>query len=400
MHDVTGQIERLGNPYKKRYPGGEFVYARNIWDMQVFEGRLYIGAGNSSNEGPASNAGPVPVISLDPKTGQFSEVFTVDDEQIDTYCVLNGRLCIPGHDPTESWELGNFYRLEEGGTWKKYRNIPDTVHTSAMLYSGGILFAGGSGFYDFNDPAGERCFGSNVAVSSNEGNTWRRVDLGGYRTHALFKVADRVYAADLITDRKRQEEHTAYWARWGVPQMVCANIYEFDGRGAFQARTDLDASAIFPDTRLPESPFAKIVKPAPFAAKALYIGGLGHNDHQFMPFGLFVASSLRKDAVDVRRIRLPENVQPWDVLVRNGKAYVLLNSLEDHAHVVRVMATTDLEVWTEVLHFRAPTFARSFEVLDGDFYFGLGCEVADPDNWKAEELHPDTGEILRIRPGK
>lgn len=400
MRDFTEQIQWLGNPYKKRYPDGESAYARNVWDLQAFEGRLYLGAGNSSVEGPASKMAPVPVISFDPKTGRFREEFAVDDEQIDTYCVLNGRLYIPGHDPTESWELGNFYRLEEGGKWKKHRNIPDTVHTYSMLYSDGILFAGGCGFYDFDDDIGDRCFGSNVPMSFDEGNTWRRVDLGGSRVHALLNVAGRVYAADVILSRRKHEERSAYLARSNARRLVSANIYEFDAKGAFQARADVEATEIFPDTRLPEYPFAKVVKPARFAGKALYIGGLCHNDHQFMPFGLFVASSFDEGVLDVRRIGLPEDARPWDVLVRDGKAYVLLGSLKDHECVVRVMASPDLEAWAEVLRFRASTFARSFEVLDADFYFGLGCEVADAKNWKAEELHADTGEILRMRPRK
>ncbi len=57
-----------------RYPSGPQVYARNVWDLQAYKGRLYIGAGNSSNRGPpASNSGPVPVNSYDPASGQFQQ---------------------------------------------------------------------------------------------------------------------------------------------------------------------------------------------------------------------------------------------------------------------------------------------------------------------------------------
>ena len=32
-----------------------------------------------------------------------------------------------------------------------------------------------------------------------------------------------------------------------------------------------------------------------------------------------------------------------------------------------------------------------------DFYFGLGCEVANPEAWRQAELVPETGTLLRVR---
>jgi hypothetical protein len=55
---------------------------------------------------------------------------------------------------------------------------------------------------------------------------------------------------------------------------------------------------------------------------------------------------------------------------------------------VHVFATRDLVNFSEVCFFDTETFARSFELVDGDFYFGLGC---DP-----ELLHPHTGRILKV----
>ncbi len=397
LGDVTDKVEHLGSPYKARYPDGEQVYARNVWDLQAFEGRLYVGAGNSSNVGPAVNAGPVPIISFDPGTGQFREEFTVDDEQIDVYCVLDGRLCVPGHDPKESWDLGNFYRLEPGSGWVKHRNLPGFVHAYSMLRRDGMLFAGGSGQHEALDRAGGKWIGSTVAISDDDGLTWRKVCLGGYRVHALFELGGRVYASDAVANREWQRQWQAYTAEEGLPQLVHANIYEFDGDRTFRPRTDLGAEAIFPGMVLQDDQPARMAKPAAFGDRALYIGGLCHNDHQLLPFGLFAASSLQSGAADVRRVELMEGARPWDLLVREGKAYVLLDSAADQAHIVRVMASADLERWEEVLRFRASTFARSFEMLDGAFYFGLGCEVRSPDDWQPGELHPDTGEILRVR---
>ena len=55
---------------------------------------------------------------------------------------------------------------------------------------------------------------------------------------------------------------------------------------------------------------------------------------------------------------------------------------------MHVFATRDLINFSEDYFFAAQTFARSFELLDGDSYFGLGCD--------AELLHPHTDRILKI----
>ena len=109
-NDVTADVELLGNPFIDRY--ADRIYARNVWDIQAFNGIVYLGSGNSSNEGPDRNAGPVDVWHFDPDRNAFVNEFTVDEEQIDIFRIIDGKLYIPGHDPLESWQLGNFYVLQ------------------------------------------------------------------------------------------------------------------------------------------------------------------------------------------------------------------------------------------------------------------------------------------------
>ena len=54
---------------------------------------------------------------------------------------------------------------------------------------------------------------------------------------------------------------------------------------------------------------------------------------------------------------------------------------------VRVVATSDLGEWHEVLHFEADTFARSFEIVQGDMYFGMGADRA---------VSAGAGNVLRV----
>src|SRR5882672_6907004 len=73
--DVSGEVEVLGSPFASKP-----LYARNVWDMQSFQGRLYLGHGNSSNLQPSPNAGPIPVVYWDPAASAFVSPYTVNEE--------------------------------------------------------------------------------------------------------------------------------------------------------------------------------------------------------------------------------------------------------------------------------------------------------------------------------
>lgn len=129
-----------------------------------------------------------------------------------------------------------------------------------------------------------------------------------------------------------------------------------------------------------------IVRPVHFQGATLYIGAHRASDHQWTPFGLYAA----KDPSHIKKIDLLGN--PWDLLVRDGVLYVLTaveSDTNQNMWLIRVTATHDLKAWQPLFQFESPTFARSFEYLNGTFYFGLGCETDDP--------RPETGSVLRVQ---
>ena len=57
----------------------------------------------------------------------------------------------------------------------------------------------------------------------------------------------------------------------------------------------------------------------------------------------------------------------------------------------KLFAAKDLKTFEERVWFDAGTFARSFDVIDGALYLGLGCEPSS--------LHARTGEVVSLAKG-
>jgi hypothetical protein len=94
----------------------------------------------------------------------------------------------------------------------------------------------------------------------------------------------------------------------------------------------------------------------------------------------------------VTKVSLPTGTLAWDTLQdTNGNACVLESTpiTGTTNYWVQVVGTRDFIHWQELFRFQSGTFARSFALLNGNFYFGLGCET--------NELSTQTGNILRVQ---
>ena len=380
--DVSELLQVLGNPTQKRWPSGEWVYARNPWSLKAFEGKIYVGSGNSNNPAPAANAGPVDLWALDAATGTFPEKpeFEVPDEQVDLFRVLSDGLWIPGHDSKVTarndgrvkgegkrerimrflktlvtfpadWAAGNVHH-KIGSLWMTMNNIPNAIHVYDVIDFEGALFA-----------AIATVAGGMVSRSNDRGHTWETMLTKAFpysRTRTFFVLDDdtgpRLYAA---TNGGR--------------------IYRYDGKSDFAEMN----VRFFPGITDLQELFA--VRPIEFRKQVVYIAGRTLIDHDWTPVGLFAAA--QPDSA--RALPLPGGALARDLLVDHDVLYALASSQPSASSTrVQVFATRDLESFSEICLFDAGTFARSFEMLDGDLYFGLGC---DP-----ERLRPETGRILKV----
>lgn len=138
--------------------------ARRLSELFLFDGRLYLGTGDG-----VVNTGPAPVLSFDLEQLTTEVEFTVDDEAVYRYRLLDGKLAIPGPDATESWDFGNVYVREADG-WVKHRTLPRAVHVNDLLSVGGVWLATTGTSFEF--PEGNQIAAGSILMSRDKGQTW------------------------------------------------------------------------------------------------------------------------------------------------------------------------------------------------------------------------------------
>ena len=366
------RVENLGNPWINRYPEPELRYARNIWTMRWFNNRLYVGGGNSSNYGLATNAGPVPILAFDESTAAWVQEGQVDDEQIDRFVLLDGKFATPGHDPRQSWKLGNLYIRESSGQWKKHRNIPGAVHTYDVVSHNGRWFA-----------ALGTAKGGAIAESANQGKSWDVTHFMPTRCYTFIKIGINLYAMPALHLHSGKTIDTAF---------VLEN-------GAWKAADVFTPTHWFPETKLKTNRVLKILKSATLGKHSVYIGAYVHNDHQSLPFGVYVATVDATGKWEAQKLVLPKGFEPWDIVQREDVIYLLLNR--------RASDTADVQIWRllraqphalmPVLTFNVPSFARSMEERGGFFYIGIGAETEHKQPLVTQTIHVQTGSVFRVQ---
>ncbi|DAB28308.1 MAG: hypothetical protein A2513_08810 [Sulfurimonas sp. RIFOXYD12_FULL_33_39] len=373
--DVSDKIEILDSPYKAVYPNKKDLYAGNIWDMREFDGKLYMGAGNSSNIGPKQNAGPVLLISYNPLNKEFKTEAIVDDEQIDIIDVFENKLYIPGHDATQNWEYANIYIKNNNEELKKYRNIKNGLHVYDVAFYNGKIFTA-LGVKE----------GAAVGISSNNANSWDIQNLNHFRIYSFLKVANSLFAIKFFPS----SEDLKKMSKNKKKQFFSVAEYKAD---VFVPNYDLNSKNFFPDSDNLDYKSQKIVHSVNIDKKTIYIGAYLHNDHQFIPFGVYYTEFIN-DTLVSKKIKIQGDYQVWDILYKNGKTYLL--AYNKNTKVVKVFFAigNNFDSFSEYISFKSSTFARSFELIGDKFYFSLGSEVSDPKNFDYDEISEDTGKIL------
>jgi hypothetical protein len=344
-------------------------YSKNIWDLQVFDNKIYVGQGNSSNNGIDQNAGPINIYSLDPETGLYTNEFTTSEEQINVFKIITDDLYIPGHDPTGSPTNGNFYVGNTLSAWIKNATIPNATHVYDITYYNNELFValGVSGSTN-----------KYMAKSSDMGATWITLGIAAnMRVYACFEFLGSVYFVGLIYPPGTIS--------------IYAELYKYTSG----VLTTVNSTKLLPTSLLSSTLFymLRAGSTISFNGYLVYILGTTYNDHQMKHKYLCKTNDL---SVNASLVVFPEeNYIPIDVLKRDTELYVIGHVIDGSNYINIIFKTLDLVTWIEVARVINQTFAMSFEELNGDFYLGLGTyESATVLN-----VPVDTGKIIRLSEG-
>ncbi len=339
QRDNIGYRE-LGIPSEESYPGN--LKARCVWDMAVYGDRLFIGGGDYN-----ANAGPVDVWCWDIGENIWTKSGTLPDEEISRFCVINEGLTIPGTDPRDGWELGNYYVWEDG-VWTVQRTIPGGLHNFDMVYFHEMMFAG-LGVESGNLP---------VACSRDGGRTFSPVEMikNGLPLDTSGSQVVRVY--DLFVFGE-----TLYAVFLSKETDVVYDLYRYES-GRF----------IFDNTwygKIHQLPYINSI----MGGKAEFGGRL------FFTTGyLYVTDDMK----EFLRIAFPDSENVYDLYTADGCLYILCGKLlDDGQYRVSVWknesgGNTDFE---EIFAFLYEAPPLSLVRHESSFYIGMGdISAANPKN--------------------
>jgi len=438
--DVSEKLTDLGNMAAEWRQSGN---SRNVWDVQSFQGKVYIGMGST-----VADSGPVPVWAFDDAAGAWDaepeEILA--QEAVELYRVLGGRLYIPSADPRgAATEASKFYRRGANGEWTHFfsTRIHHTAHIRDLALKDRLLIGVGNSRrpHDLTSPKTGAVavplvvvdilqdsdremleFQSAISVvppsegGSVDADTSQRNRIANW-FFSIFRLHDGLYASTRwLSWAPDDPELTGLRAeRITLPPQVppFPTVVRWDSElEEWVAPEPGTLHRLVPAT--PERNIELTLRPyKPVLFGDLWVAplrsyGLAGADYR-EAYNQSADFVVKPPDGPGRRVVLPDSDALGEaVLVHGGRLYVLANARQpdggyrvvvyaldrDNARVERLDPETGLalDAWEEVLFFRSANLARSFARIDDTWYFGLGVAHGEPVG--------KAGTLLRYTPGE
>jgi len=358
------ELESIGFPTAEKDQA-----AWSIRDLILYDGKLYLGHGDA-----VVNTGPTDVIYYDLERKDFISEYTVDDEAIYYYQLVNNILMIPGVDATEDWSLGNIYILTDTG-WVKHRTIPNGIHVNDLVWFNEKLFSSTGSIANIGDDI-EYALGG-IFASPDTGRTWSLSyaspsdENSVYRIQDLIVYKDRLYAfpfafSALTKENIPDKYHSALSETYGANNEYL--ILTTDIFGACDVLVYDNKTWQCHDI-IPKDKICYVARPFVFQEKLFipalsgeYIDYLNKN-RQLVEQAVTLIYSF--DGQTTKALKFDYD-RLSDVLVKDDTLYLLIEKDD----LYYIAATENLKKWQYYLippKIRKPT---SIEYLDGVFYIG------------------------------
>lgn len=425
--DIGRSLEDLGN---KPAESGAHGVALNIWDLQAFEGRIFLGLGST-----VLNSGPQPIWALDHASGTWSTKpeAVIDLEAIELFRILEGELYVPSSDPRgDAGDRSKFYRREADGRWTHFLSTSgfSTAHIRDLaIHNDWVIGVGNSRRpHDLlRARAGSVALPLKAARATRNGSH----ELPLFRDAiTLLPPSDASGRVDAPTSQRNRIANWFFsvfrlhdglyastrWLSWAPDNPEAKGLYALNpeyppqvppfpavvrwdpGIEEWVAPPPQTLERLVPasperDTQLTLRPYKPVLFGDLWFAPLRSYGLLGPAyKSAYNQSADFVVKSSNGPG---RRITLPNpDALGESVLIHEGILYVLANARRagggyrvivyalalENATDERLDSDTGLDTsaWREVLTFRDSNLARSFARIDDTWYFGLGFATGDP----------------------
>ena len=373
------QARPLGNPALGRYPACWQSLPRTPWDLTLFDGRLYVGLGNASNDGPSANAGPVPVLAYSLNRHRWQQEATLAEEEINRFVRHGQQLWIPGADARGSWRWGNLYRRSSGeGLWWQERRLPRFIHAYDLAWhQGQMVVAGNVPDAVTTGPERER-HGSALAVSRDGGGRWNVQRLAGWRATALLPLAGDLFAVEALPGPGLQR-----WLQAGGRWQRFAAVQQLRPDGRWQARRDITPQNLLPEVKGAGQRFAWIERATPAQNQLAWLASVGPWRDDPARRLAFIAQRGESGRIEFQPIPLPSSVQAMD-LVADSAGWLLLSSerlapQRWRSQITAVQASGPLISQRPLVSFEAALPAWSLTADGQTWWVGLGPAPFQPE---------------------
>ena len=371
---------RLGNPLET---DGKQGRALNVWDLQVFNGKIYIAGGST-----VSNSGPINVWAYNPETQSFIKEYTVAEEAIEHYRVFNEQLYIPAADPIQG-DSNKFYRKKKGDKWTKYAsNTVKLAHVRDLFQtkSGFLLMVGNN-----RNSNNRNKDAPGTAITKDDGVSFQGAGVDNSPSIGNVVLADFNWFFSIFSYQNKIYAPTSILKdAWILPGTIA--IYDKE-KESFILDSKLDNSEFIPVQQIEENKgkygfetIYRIWHPVEFKNSLVYpmrsysnsSNRRKYKESYMNSLGMYLKKDMGKSP---EILALPAQAIGEEILVINKELYVLANKKGFRnrftTYVFKTIDPTNKNAWQKVLSFDSKNKARSFEYLDGTFYFGLGQDYGE-----------------------
>lgn len=365
--DVTSELVDLGINNGDVWSGNKLM-SRNPFDMIASNGVVMVSGGNYN-----SNTGPVIVNGYTKSSDKPIVMGSLDSEQINRFYDCGNYVAAVSIDQKSTWGFSDlFIKASDSNEWGELNNVlVENIHCYDMVYfEGSYFFCGSSVSYktvngvrtELYKPSlyrAEAPLDENMTADDfveldayNAGGYLIDYDAGlqfdeSSRFYELFVFDGKLYAFcfnGTLEDLGEQYHHNG--------------IYVYDETNdEFVADASLNVQGLI-------DVFKKTTIQHDFEFGDKYY---------FISDTLFFTDDLSEYSQFV--IEGYENYRVNDAIFRGDKAYLLVSEKREDCFVNAVLETSDFESFRAILHFESGLFARSFELCNGSFYFGLGYDA-------------------------